>query len=242
MLRNAHEAQGGPQGRLALALVLAAALAPALAQAHDLWLERVGDGLVLRSGHRGGALLAIEPAKVRSVRCLEQGAARDLLGAATFAPKEVRLPGRCGAASAFLDGGYWSLTPDGEVNQPRNAVPQAVKAWASRQFAKWVDPSSPGAGAVLGDELELVPVTDLARAHQGDKVTVRVLHLGTPVKDAVVAIDHKPLGETDAAGEARIRLRASGIETISATLRQRVATPEADSVVLEASLSFQVAR
>ena len=118
---------------------------------------------------------------------------------------------RCGAASAVLDGGTWSLTPDGEVNRPRSQVPQAVKAWESRQYAKWVDPSSPGAAAVLGDELELVPVTDLARAHQGDKVTVRLLHLGQPAAGAVVAIDHKPLGETDAAGEARIRVRASGV-------------------------------
>jgi uncharacterized GH25 family protein len=224
------------------ALLLAALLAPALARAHDLWLEREGSGLVLRYGHRGGALLAIEPAKVKGLRCLEQGAVRDLLPTAAFSPKEVRLAGRCGAASAFLDGGYWSLTPDGEVNRPRTQVPDAVKAWASRQFAKWVDPAAAGSATPLGDELELVPVSDLSKAHEGDKVTVRLLHLGKPAANAIVAIDHKPLAETDSAGEARLKLRASGVETISATLRQRVATPEADAVVLEASLSFEVAR
>jgi len=231
----------GP-GALALVLRLALLVAPATAIAHDFWLERSGEGLVLRYGHRGGELLAIDRAKVKAVRCLDEGAVRDLLGAATFAPKEVRVAGRCGAASAFLDGGYWSLTPDGEVNRPRNQVPEAVKAWASRQFAKWVDPASPSAAAVLGDELELVPVSDLSRARQGDKVTVRVLSLGQPVPNAVVAIDHKALGETDGAGETRIRLRASSVETLSATLRRKVATPEADAVVLEASLSFEVAR
>jgi hypothetical protein len=224
-------------------VVLAPLLAPALASAHDLRLERAGEGLVLRSGHRGGEPLAIEPAKLKRVRCLDGGATRDLLGSAAFSKKEVALPGRCDAASAFLDGGYWSLTPDGEVNRPRNEVPQAVKAWASRQFAKWVDARSPAAPAVvLGDELELVAVGDISRAREGDEITVRVLSGGKPVPGAVVAIDHEPLGETDGAGETRVRLRTRGAGTISGTLRRKVATPEADQVVLEASLSFQVAR
>jgi len=230
------------RSRSFLAVALTLLLAPSLAAAHDFWLEREGAGLVLRHGHRGGELLAIEQSKVKAVRCLDGGATRDLLGTATFSPKEVKLAGRCGAASASFDGGYYSLTPDGEVNKSKNQVPDAVKAWASRQYAKWVDPASPSAGAPLGDELELVPVSDLTKAHEGDKVTVRLLHRGRPAANAIVAIDHKPLAETDSAGEARIKLRTSGVETISATLRQKVATPEADSVVLEASLSFEVAR
>jgi len=223
--------------------LLVALAGPTFAAAHDFWLERAGEGLVLRYGHRGGELLAIERAKVKAVRCLDQGATRDLLGAATFAPKEVRVAGRCGAASASFDGGYYSLTPDGEVNKPKNQVPAAVKAWASRQYAKWVDArSAASSSAVLGDELELVAVSDLTRLHEGDKVTVRLLYQGKPAANAVIAIDHKPLAETDGSGEARIKLRTSGVETISATLRQKVATPEADAVVLEASLSFEVAR
>ncbi|MBK9516072.1 MAG: DUF4198 domain-containing protein [Anaeromyxobacter sp.] len=225
-----------------LCLVVAAAAAPAPAAAHDLWLERAGEALVLRSGHRGGELQAIDRAKVKAVRCLDQRGQRDLLSAAVFAPKEVTLLARCGAASASVDGGFYSLTPDGEVNRPRNQVADAVKAWASRQYAKWVDPASPSAGAALGDELELVAVSDLSKAHLGDKVTVRLLLAGRPAANATVAIDHKPLAETDSAGEARVRVRSAGVETISATLRQQVATPEADAVVLEASLSFEVAR
>ncbi len=234
----------GPSPRRAvLALAAAGLLSPGGAAAHDLWLERAGDGLALRYGHRVGELLVIDRTKVKSARCLEQGATRDLLSSARFAPSEVSLAGRCDAAAAFFDGGSWSLTPDGEVNRPKNQVPQAVKAWASRQFAKWVNARNPAASsAVLGDELELVAVGDVSRAREGDKVTVRVLSAGKPVSGAVVAIDHKPLGESDSAGEVRVRLRASGVETISATLRRKVATPEVDALVLEASLSFEVAR
>jgi len=49
---------------------IAAILAPGLALAHDLLLERAGEGLALRHGHRGGELLAIDQPKVKAVRCL----------------------------------------------------------------------------------------------------------------------------------------------------------------------------
>ncbi|MFT3916679.1 MAG: DUF4198 domain-containing protein [Anaeromyxobacteraceae bacterium] len=228
--------------RRLLALLLALAL-PAAASAHDFWLEREAEGLVLRYGHRGGDALPIEAGKVKAARCLEKGAPRDLLSSARFAPRQVTFAGRCDAASATFDGGFWSLTPDGEVNRPKDEVPQAVKAWASRQFAKWVDARTPAAPLiVLGDELELVVASDLTKAREGDKITVRVLSQGKPVPDAMVAIDHKPLGESDSQGEVRVKLRSSTVETVSATLRRRLASPKADSEVLEASLTFEVAR
>jgi nickel transport protein len=229
--------------RVQLLLVTALLAAPRLAGAHDFWLEPAGDGLALRYGHHGGELLAIDRAKVKAVRCLEQGGPRDLLAAAAFTPTEVRFPGRCPVAGAFFDGGFYSLTPDGEVNRPKSQVPDAVKSWASRQFAKWVDARQPGAAAaVLGEELELVAVSELTRARQGDKITFRLLSRGRPAPGAVVAIDHKPLGETDSAGEVRVKLRSATLETISATLRRKLASPEADAEVMEASLSFEVAK
>ncbi|MFO0583521.1 MAG: DUF4198 domain-containing protein [Anaeromyxobacter sp.] len=228
--------------RRTLALLVALAL-PCTSSAHDLWLEREPDGLVLRYGHRGGDALPVEAAKVKAARCLEQGAARDLLASARFDPRQVTFAGRCDAASAHLDGGYWTLTPDGEVNRPKDEVPQAVKAWASRQFAKWVDARARAAPAIVfGDELELVVASDLTKAREGDKITVRVLSGGRPVPDAVVAIDHKPLGESDSRGEVRVKLRSSAVETVSATLRRKLASPKADAEVLEASLTFEVAR
>ncbi len=225
---------------LAVAVLVAA---PRLATAHDFWLERAPEGFVTRHGHRGAELLPIDAAKVKGIRCLDAaGAQKDVLRAARFAPKEVRFVEACAAASVFHDGGYWSLTPDGEVNLPKTKAESVVKSWASRQYAKWVDAKSPRAGAVLGDELELVPVTDLAKAHAGDKVTLRVLSAGLPFPNAVVAIDHRPIGDTDSKGEIRLRVRAAGVESISTSIRRARATPEADAEVLEASLTFEVGR
>jgi uncharacterized GH25 family protein len=225
---------------LAVAFLVAA---PAVAAAHDFWVERTPEGFLVRYGHRGGEVLAIEAARVKAIRCLDSaGAHKDLLRSARFAPKEVRFADSCAAVSAFHDGGYWSLTPDGEVNLPKNKAESAVKSWASRQYAKWMDPKSPRAAAVLGDELELVPVTDLAKAHEGDKIALRVLSGGQPVPNAVVAIDHRPIGETDSKGEIRLRIRTAGVESISVSVRRPHVTPEADAEVLEASLTFEVAK
>ena len=59
---------------------------------------------------------------------------------------------------------------------------------------------------------------------------------------AAIAIDHRQLGETDAAGEVRVKIRASDVECVSASLRRPLSTAQADLDVLEASLTFEVAR
>jgi nickel transport protein len=218
-------------------------LAPGTPGAHDLWLEPQGDALVLRHGHRGRTLRHLDAAKVKVVRCQRGGApAADVRAASRTTPKELRTPSRCDVASAFLDGGFWSRTPDGDKNLPKNEVPDAVRSWQSKQFAKWIDVRSPAAGAVLGDELEIVPVGDLSRLRRGDKATFRVLWQGRPAPGAVVAIGHKPLGETDGAGESRVKVRSDRTESVSVTLRRPLGIAEADTLVAEASLTFEVGR
>jgi nickel transport protein len=230
-------------GKVLWSVVAACLAVPAGARAHDLWLEPQGGVLVLRYGHRGGEVLDLDASRIRIVLCRSGASpAVDVRASSTTGPKELRTPSRCDAASAFLDGGFWSLTPDGERNLPRNAVPDAVRSWQSRQFAKWIDVRSPAAASPLGAELEIVPVSDLSHVRQGDKATFRVLWQGKPVAGAILAIDHGPLGETDAAGECRVKVRAAEVESVSATLKRPLGTPEADTLVAEASLTFGVAR
>jgi nickel transport protein len=214
-----------------------------VAAAHDLWIEPGDGGFVLRYGHHGGAVLPLAAEKVRTLTCRDaQGKVANLRGSAVVAAKQVDLKATCVSLSAFLDGGFYSLTPDGEKNLPKNQVPDAVKAWRSRQFAKWVDAKSQLAGQPQGDAFEIVPVTDLAKAKTGDKATFRVLLDGRPLGGAVLAIDHKALGETDDQGQVRVRIRASEVEQVSASYRRPVKSAEADSEVFEASLTFEVAR
>jgi uncharacterized GH25 family protein len=211
--------------------------------AHDFWLERQGEAFLLRYGHHGGEALPLDASKLKSLSCRKgKGAAENLLRAAVVAPKQVSLKAACAVASAFYDGGFYSLTPDGEKNLPKNQVADAVKAWRSRQFAKWVDAKSPLAGQSLGDEFEIVPASDLGKVKTGDKATFRVLLAGKPLAGAILALDHKPLGETDDQGEARIKIRATDVEQVSASFRRPVKSAEADSEVFEASLTFEVGK
>jgi hypothetical protein len=212
------------------------------ASAHDFWLERQAGAFVLRYGHRDGATLLLETDKVRTLRCRQaKGPVTDLLHSAVVSHTQLSLDSSCVVVSAFLDGGFYSLTPDGEKNLPRNRVPDALKAWRSKQFAKWVDARSPLAGQPHGDEFEIVPVSDLAKVKTGDKATFRVLLDGKPLPGAVLAINHKPLGETDDQGEVRVKIRSRDVESVSASFRRTLKSVEADSEVFEASLTFEVA-
>lgn len=212
------------------------------ALAHDFWLEQARGAYLLRYGHHGGASLPLDAGKIRALNCRkEKGAAENLVTKAVVSPTQLSLTAVCPVLSAFLDGGFYSLTPDGEKNLPKNQVPDAVKSWRSKQFAKWVDTHSPLAGQPQGDEFEIVPVSDLTKVKAGDKATFRVVLRGKPLAGAVLAIDHKPLGETDDNGEARIKIRATTVESVAASFRRAVKTAEADSEVFEASLTFEVA-
>jgi uncharacterized GH25 family protein len=228
----------------ALLMIALVVSAPARrADAHDFWLEPQNGEYLLRYGHHGAESLPLTSDKVRTLSCRKgKGAKVDLRAAAVVSPKELRVKASCVLVSAFMDGGYYSLTPDGEKNLPKNKVPDAVKSWRSKQFAKWIDTRSPLASQPLGDEFEIVPVTDLARVKAGDKATFRILLAGKPVEGAVVAVDHKPLGETDDDGEVRVKIRASAVESVSASFRRAIRAAEADSEVFEANLSFEVSR
>jgi len=213
------------------------------ANAHDFWLERQNGTFLLGYGHHGGESLPLVADKVRTLSCRKsKGKTENLRSAAVASAKELRLKASCAILSAFMDGGYYSLTPDGEKNLPKNKVPDAVKSWRSKQFAKWVDVHSPLAGLALGDEFEIVPVTDLAKVKAGDKATFRVLLAGKPLEGAVLAMNHKPLGETDEDGEVRVKIRSDTVESVSVSFRRSIRSAEADSEVFEASLTFEVGR
>jgi uncharacterized GH25 family protein len=226
-----------------LVVVLAVLTLSTQAMAHDFWLERQAGAFVLRYGHRGGEALPLDAAKMRSLTCRkDKGRAENLLRSAVASANQLSLTATCTVVSAFLDGGFYSLTPDGEKNLPKSKVPDAVKSWRSKQFAKWIDIRSPLSAEAQGDELEIVPVTDLRKAKAGDKATFRVLLDGKPISGAVLSMGHKPLGETDDQGEVRVKIRSSDVESVSISLRRPVKSPDADSEVFEASLTFEVAR
>lgn len=211
--------------------------------AHDFWITQEKPQFLLHHGHPGGLALAIDEKKIKTIKCWgTSGKIENVLPQTTFTQMEVRIKGTCLVISSFHDGGFYSLTPDGEKNLPKNQVANVVKSWRSKQYAKWLDRASPQQKTVLGDEFEIVPVTDLALVHEGDKATFQVLLQGKPIPKATFAIDHKPLGETNDVGQVRIRIRGNGLQIVSASFRRPLNSPEADSEIFESSLSFEVTK
>ena len=52
-----------------LTIVLAWLPWAGLARAHDFWLERQGGAFILRYGHHGGEVLALDAAKIKTLIC-----------------------------------------------------------------------------------------------------------------------------------------------------------------------------
>ena len=72
---------------------------PAVARAHDLWLEPRGEVLVLRYGHRGGEALDLDAGKVKTVRCRNGHGARRRRPAPPRRPRRRNCARRPGATS-----------------------------------------------------------------------------------------------------------------------------------------------
>ena len=224
--------------RITAVLWLALVSLPALA--HDLWIEKEGPEYVLRYGHRGGAVLLIEAAKLKHILCVNEDDQKvDVLSKAVIEQKAVRIKDRCKCLSVFYYNGYYSLTPDGEKNLPKNQVNDAVKSWESKEFIKFIETGS--GDVTFGDEFEITVGGDIRTLHTGDKITVRVLYQGAPAAGATIACHGHVIGETDSKGEARVRLRQGGLQFVAATLKRPLNIPEADSLALTAGLLFEVA-
>jgi uncharacterized GH25 family protein len=77
----------------------------------------------------------------------------------------------------------WATTPDG-LKQITKKVPGASNPYKIEKFSKAlvnVTRADNGFSTVIGDTLEIVPVTNPATVRPGDEMTVRVLFKGQPL-------------------------------------------------------------
>ena len=83
----------------------------------------------------------------------------------------------------------WATTANG-TKQATKRTPGASNAFKIDKFAKTLinaAPDAAGYDAVVGDPLEIVLVTNPARAKAGDEITVKVLAAGKPIATTVNA-------------------------------------------------------
>lgn len=215
------------------------------AWAHEYYLSREGDELVLYQGHvqsrhEGAAVVPYEPVIVREALCVGVDGGASPLPIPTSYP--ARLPGDCAALWLRTSTGYWSQTAAGEVNRPKTEVPDASYAWWSEESLKHVATWASALTEPLGESLELVPIDNPLTVARGGKVRLRVTWRGAPLAGVPVAYDGDVRGVTDAGGEINIRLQHGGRQLIAASFEETlVDDTRSDAAVRTTALQFQAA-
>ena len=218
-------------------------LAVTTAQAHDLWLERTGAGYELlyghrHSGHSGQDTIEYKPDAVKRVVCFDTNG--KAIGQGATASYPARLAGDCATAYALLSSGYWTKTPYGTKNVPKDQVEVAVRSWLSFEGVKRIDHWGQTLARPLTQDLELVPLANPLTLGDGEKLRLLVTFRGQPVANAVVAYDGKPRGETGPDGQINVKVRHGGLQAIEATLRHPLDGTKADEEVHTSTLSFSL--
>jgi nickel transport protein len=225
--------------RTAFLLILAA---PPI-HAHDLWIERDKNLHTLvygheRSAHAGEKTLRYVPEHVRQGACYDaRGPALRVELTQTY---PVSFKGDCAASWFLVSSGYWTKTPYGTRNLPKNEAGPAIDSWLSTEGVKRIDSWSPGLSGALTQALEFSALENPLSLKTGDKLRLRAWYQGRPVAGVTVAYFGKPRGVTDSDGRVNIRLNQPGFQLIQGSLELPLNDGKADKAIHSTTLHFDL--
>jgi nickel transport protein len=212
--------------------------------AHELWLAREGGAVVLRYGHtgavhEGAGQLEYAVESVLRVDCFtESGVAVEPVVLKDY---PVRIQSDCAVICVLTSSGYWSQTPFGTENLPKDEATAPQRSWRSLESVKRIDNWSAALAKPLTQDLELVVTENPLVLEKGDKVRLRVTLRGVPLVAATVSYDGKERGVTDRQGHINIRLRRTGMQFIQAGFTETGDGVKCDEVIHTATLVFDLA-
>ena len=235
----------------ALLLALAGSLlAPAAAQAHEIWLARIHGQPTVMYGHEESDTDPYDPITISEARAYKNGKPEEVAIVRHYTQRFATLKAEAPGLLTFTkEGGIWSKTKDGKWhNLAKDQLPNpadAERSMHARGFsAAYLNKREPV--TKLGYELEIVPETNPAKLLPGEKLPVQVLYRGQPLADAKVtsnAFDHEAQkATTDAQGRATLTVARSGLNVIS--VNHAVAYPDpkkADKDITLFTLTFEAA-
>lgn len=235
-------ARSGPAAKV-LAAGIAAVVLCYSASAHDLWIESDGREQVCyrghaRSDHAGADYLEYDPDDVVRAACFDE--AGKITGAVACDVYPARVAGGCAASYFLLSTGYWTKTPHGTMNEPKNGVDQVVRSWLSYEGVKRLERWSQALALPLTNDLELVPLNDPFGLREGDKLRLLVTLDGAAVAGAVVAYGGKSRGLSGEDGTVNVRIRHGGFQSVAASLSVPLESEMADEVVHTTFLNFEL--
>lgn len=213
------------------------------AHAHDLWVERQGNLQTLqygheRSGHEGAKKLEYKPELLKDAACYGDDGRE--IRAEIGRGYPITLKGSCAASWFLTSSGYWSKTPYGTKNLPKNEAGTVIDSWRSVESVKRMDAWSSALARPLTQELEIVPLANPLGLKAGDKLRLMATLGGKPAAGVTVAYFGHPRGVSGADGQVNIRLQLPGFQLIQASLETPLNDGKADRLIQSTALQFEI--
>jgi nickel transport protein len=225
---------------LALAITLFSA---SLLYAHDAWVAKDGDVLVVKYGH-GDKIDPYKPAYVKGAKAFN-ASGKEIAIAIT--PQETRAllaPAQTPALVLLVfDSGTWVKTSEGHKNVSKREAKDVISSLKSQKYSKSVWQWNDLFSKPLGGKMELVPLKNPLALKPGDKLPFQVLYEGKPLTGATVAAAGVGKDElkTDANGRAEVAIKKSGLNVVGATRKTDTPNdPDADVLYESAVIAFDV--
>ena len=146
----------------------------------------------------------------------------------------------CAIIYIDISSGYWTKTPHGTINKPKNQIDTPIKSWLSYESVKRINLWSKNLEKSFTKKLDIIPVNNPLKLQGGDKIRLLITFDGKPVKNIPVAYDGKVIGLTDSHGRINIRTKHKGLQLIETTYREKVNSEKTDEVIYTTTLNFEV--
>ncbi len=211
--------------------------------AHDLWIEKSENGYVLYYGHKysshgGKKLIRYNPDNIQSVQCIDKNG--DTVNINVKKEYPLKINENCAIIYVHISTGYWTKTPYGTVNKPKNQVNIPINSWLSYESVKRIDFWNKNLEKPFSKKLDIIPINNPLELDEGDKLRLLITFDGKPVKNVAVAYDGKFRGLTDSNGRVNIRIKHKGFQLIEATFKEKINSEKADEIIYTTTLNFEV--
>ena len=211
--------------------------------AHEMWLAKHDQGLVLCYGHTGAthddtATIRYDPAEVLRVECYDINGNGGEISIERAYP--LVIPDSCAVTYVLVSSGYWTKTPFGTKRLPKDKAKSPLESWLSFESVKRIDAWSSDLAEPVTSDVELSPIENPLDLSEGKKVRLRVTLDGKPKPGLPVAYDGKVRGLSDEEGRVNIKLRHGGLQMIQVSLTESGDGVKTDEIIRTATLIFEI--
>ncbi len=224
-----------------MAFIFVLILISSLSFSHNMWIERQGNFYVLHYGHRhsthgGKKEIRYDSNNVLEVQCFDENLKAQKVDILKEYP--LKIFGNCSNLYILFSSGYWTKTPYGTENLPKNKVKMAVDSWLSYESIKYIE-NFPKLNPI-SNKLEILPLNDVFSLKEGEKMRFKVFFNKKPISNVPVAYNGKPMGLTDEEGKINIKLRERGFQYIEVSYKEEVKKEEMNKIIYTSILNFEV--